>query len=66
MKSIVIIPTYNEKENITPLITEVLKLNPNVHILVVDDNSPDGTGKIVQSLAEGNSQVHLLSRTLLS
>ncbi len=63
MKSIVIIPTYNEKENITPLITEVLKLNPNVHILVVDDNSPDGTGKIVQSLAEGNSQVHLLSRT---
>ncbi len=53
MKTLVIIPTYNEKENIEKLINEVLKFNVNV--LVVDDNSPDGTGEIVKNMLRQNS-----------
>ncbi len=47
---IVIIPTYNEKENIERIIKNVFSLQRNFHILVVDDNSPDGTAAIVKSL----------------
>lgn len=50
MEKIVIIPTYNEKENITLIIEKVFSMNQGFHILVVDDNSPDGTGNIVKSL----------------
>lgn len=46
-KVCVVIPTYNEKGNIENIIKTDLKVNPNIHILIVDDNSPDGTGKIV-------------------
>lgn len=61
MKKIVIIPTYNEKENISVLIKEISSLLPEVNILVVDDNSPDGTGTIVKSMMS-EYKVHLLSR----
>src|SRR5690554_231130 len=61
-KSLVIIPTYNEKENITLIITEVLSQNSCLEVLVVDDNSPDGTGAIVQDLVNENAKVHLLTR----
>ena len=50
MEKIVIIPTYNEKENITAIINAVISLNQNYHILIVDDNSPDGTASIVKTL----------------
>lgn len=50
MKSVVIIPTYNEKENIEKIIPAILKLNLSLDILVVDDNSPDGTAAAVQRL----------------
>ena len=51
MKTFVMIPTYNEKENIKNLIDEILKLNiKNLHIVVADDNSPDGTLAIAQKL----------------
>ncbi len=50
MEKIIIIPTYNEKENITPILQAVFALNKNYHVLVVDDSSPDGTGDIVKSL----------------
>ncbi len=63
MKDVVIIPTYNEKENIEPLIQEILSHAPEVHVMVVDDNSPDGTGKIVSDLARTNSHIQLLART---
>ena len=55
------IPTYNERENIQKLIKEILKYN--VDILVVDDNSPDGTGERVKNIAKKNKKVHLLLRT---
>ncbi len=63
MKQLVIIPTYNEKENISSLINEIYKCSINVDVLVVDDNSPDGTGQIVEGIARNNSRVHLLSRS---
>jgi dolichol-phosphate mannosyltransferase len=50
MEKIVIIPTYNEKENITAIITAVFNLHQDYHVLVIDDGSPDGTGNIVKDL----------------
>lgn len=50
MEKIVIIPTYNEKENIESIIAAVISLRQQYHILIIDDNSPDGTGNIVKSL----------------
>lgn len=47
---IVIIPTYNEKENIEKMMTKVMSLLPEFHLLVVDDNSPDGTGNLVKQM----------------
>jgi len=62
MKILVIIPTYNEKENISQILPAVLKADEAVDILVVDDRSPDGTGAVVQKIAETEKRVHLLSR----
>lgn len=62
MKTLIIIPTYNERDNIEALAQQVTIVNPQFHVLVVDDNSPDGTGCIVQSLGEKNCRIHLLSR----
>lgn len=57
------IPTYNEKENIKNLINEILKLRiKDLSVVVVDDNSPDGTWKIVQEISKKNKNVHLLLR----
>jgi len=55
MQVSVIVPTYNEKENIDPLVTQLLTLPMRVHIIVVDDNSPDGTGEIAGRLAVENA-----------
>lgn len=60
MKNLVIIPTYNEKENILPLITEIFRQVPETEILVVDDGSPDGTGAAVRDFMKTNSKVHIL------
>ncbi|MBI2101446.1 polyprenol monophosphomannose synthase [Candidatus Woesearchaeota archaeon] len=63
MKTFVMIPTYNESENIKNLINKILKLRiNNLHIAVVDDNSPDGTWKIVQDISKAKKNVHLLLR----
>lgn len=62
-KSLVIIPTYNEKENIETIIREILKQDLGFHILIVDDSSPDGTSDIVLRLSkEFSNQVNLLLR----
>ncbi|GGI55901.1 polyprenol monophosphomannose synthase [Winogradskyella haliclonae] len=61
--AIVIIPTYNEKENIQAIIESVFGLPKSFHVLVVDDNSPDGTASIVSKLQSVfNDKLHLLSR----
>jgi dolichol-phosphate mannosyltransferase len=59
----VIIPTYNEKENIEPLVTQLLALPTGVRVIVVDDNSPDGTGSIADRLAaESDGRVGVIHR----
>lgn len=64
MDKLVIIPTYNEKENIERIILKVLSLAGGYHILIVDDGSPDGTADIVRSLMETYpEQVHMIERT---
>lgn len=61
-KSLVIIPTYNEKENIEAIIGAVLSQNECFEVLVVDDGSPDGTGQIVAELAGKRPKIHLIQR----
>ena len=61
-KILVVIPTYNEAENIARLIPQVLEQAEGVEVLVVDDSSPDGTGDIVRALSEGDPRVHMLLR----
>lgn len=64
MPSLVIIPTYNERENIEAIVRAVLQQPDDFHVLVVDDGSPDGTAQVVQALQkELPQQVHLLSRS---
>lgn len=62
MKTLVTLPTYNESENIVSLIQELLALPCHPDVLVVDDNSPDGTWKIVQKLANDDSRIRLIHR----
>lgn len=62
MNIIVIIPTYNEAENIESLISKVLSVYPGINVLVVDDNSPDGTANIVKKIMEKEPRVHLIQR----
>lgn len=62
MKSLVIVPTYNELENIRRLLPELMALDPNIRVLVVDDNSPDGTGKLADELAAENERISVLHR----
>ena len=59
---LVIIPTFNEVENISLLLDRVLNEVPKTDILVVDDNSPDGTADVVKKVSSANPRVHLLSR----
>ncbi len=62
MKALVVIPTYNEKDNVVRLASAVLAQHVDVQILFVDDNSPDGTGKIIDDLVSGNDRIHVLHR----
>jgi dolichol-phosphate mannosyltransferase len=62
IKKIVIIPTYNEKENIEAIIRKVHSLKEAFDVLIVDDNSPDGTGNIVKRLQQEYASLHLLER----
>lgn len=67
MKALIIIPTFNEKENIDRVISEIYKNTENVvdeeiHILVVDDGSPDGTAQIVKEMQSSNQKIHIIER----
>ena len=60
MRPIVIIPTYNEKENIEAMLDKVMSLNTEFDVLIVDDNSPDGTADLVKAKQKGHDKIHLL------
>ncbi|MDD2319521.1 MAG: polyprenol monophosphomannose synthase [Geobacteraceae bacterium] len=62
MKVLVVIPTYNERDNICRLIPEVLAQDPSISVLIVDDNSPDGTADIVEEMAGSDTRIYLLRR----
>jgi len=62
MEAAVIIPTYNESDNIVTLVEEILGLRAVAHIIIVDDNSPDGTGHIAGELAKQYHEVHVIHR----
>lgn len=61
-RALVVIPTYNERENIARIINAVLGQDPRLEILVVDDGSPDGTAGIVKGIGAENPRVHILER----
>lgn len=61
-KVLVVIPTYNESENIPRLIPSVLSQAPEVEVLIVDDNSPDGTAALVRDFMKENPRVHMIER----
>jgi dolichol-phosphate mannosyltransferase len=61
-KTVICLPTYNEVENLPLLVEAVLAEVPQVHILVIDDNSPDGTGALADRLAAADPRVHVLHR----
>ena len=62
MKTLIISPTYNESKNIESLVEQVLGPNPNYHLLVVDDNSPDGTATIVKELQQKYTNLFIEER----
>jgi dolichol-phosphate mannosyltransferase len=61
-RALVIIPTYNESENLPRLVPSVLSRDERLEILVVDDNSPDGTGRLAEEIAAAEPRVHVLHR----
>lgn len=63
MKILVIIPTYNELDNLPKLLPEVLSKNDNIHILIVDDNSPDGTASFVEGEMQKNDRLQIIKRS---
>ncbi len=60
---LVVIPTYNERDNVEGIVERVTRSVPDANALIVDDGSPDGTGKIADELATGDPRVHVLHRT---
>ena len=61
-KTLICVPTYNERENLPLLVDAIFAEVPDVEILVIDDNSPDGTGQLADEIASKNSKVHVLHR----
>lgn len=61
--TLIVVPTYNERQNLEPLAEQVLRAAPLAEILVVDDGSPDGTGALADELAARQSRLHVLHRT---
>ena len=61
-RTLVIVPTYNEKENVGTIIPAVLAQSSSVEVLIVDDGSPDGTGQIVETMAKTEPRIHLMRR----
>jgi dolichol-phosphate mannosyltransferase len=62
LRPLVIIPTYNEKENIEELLRQIFALDVGIEVLIVDDNSPDGTGALADRMASADPRIHVLHR----
>jgi dolichol-phosphate mannosyltransferase len=62
MKTLVIIPTYNERENIERIVPLILEKDPSIHVLIVDDGSPDGTGEIADLMSKKDSRIFVIHR----
>jgi len=62
MKTLVIVPTYNERENLPRLVETALAATPEIEMLIVDDNSPDGTGQLADEIAARQPRVHVMHR----
>ena len=62
MNTLIISPTYNEKKNIIDLIERIFKVDNSLHLLIIDDNSPDGTAGIVKDAMKSNANIHLIER----
>ena len=63
MKPVVVIPTYDERENVGPMAAAVLAAAPDAELLFVDDNSPDGTGDVIEEMMKSEPRIHCLHRT---
>ena len=63
MKTLVLVPTYNERDNVIPLVTKILELPASLNVLVIDDGSPDGTSDVVLNHFGNHEKVHLLNRS---
>jgi dolichol-phosphate mannosyltransferase len=61
-RALVVIPTYNEAVNLPNLVPQILAQDPRLEVLIVDDASPDGTGRIADELSQGNGRIHALHR----
>ena len=61
-RALVVVPTYNERENLPQIVPQILAIDPRLDVLVVDDGSPDGTGALADQLAATDSRVHVLHR----
>lgn len=61
-KAVIVIPTYNEVDNVDRLVREIFRYEPNIHILFVDDASPDGTAVLIRKLQNQSDHIHLLER----
>jgi dolichol-phosphate mannosyltransferase len=61
-KVLVIVPTYNERESLPVIVSGIRQAEPDVHILIADDNSPDGTGEVADGLSSSDNSVHVLHR----
>jgi dolichol-phosphate mannosyltransferase len=62
MKTLVLIPTYNERDNLRLLVDKILSLSNDIYILIIDDNSPDGTGKVADELTRQFKRIFVLHR----
>ena len=62
-KVLVIVPTYNERESLPVIVSGIRQAEPDIHILIADDNSPDGTGEVADGLSSSDNSVHVLHRS---
>lgn len=62
MNTLIIIPTYDEKENVGPISKAIFEVEPYAHILFIDDNSPDGTGKLLDQMAAADPRIYVMHR----